>query len=90
VVTSRPGSLTEVRNEYLTLDVELDVALAALQHLSGRALARLLGVDRRTVDRLRAGALPRRGLRERLVEVASRIRAEAYRPLGKAPIDGET
>jgi hypothetical protein len=41
-----------------------------MTHLSGRELARLVGVDRRTIDRIRAGQMPRAKLRQALNELA--------------------
>lgn len=55
---------------YLARDAELADALAATAHLSGRQLATLLAVDRRTIDRMRAGAVPRRELRAATIMVA--------------------
>jgi hypothetical protein len=43
-----------------------------LDHLSGRELARLIGADRRTIDRIRAGQMPRGPLRKALERLASR------------------
>ncbi len=43
----------ETLTQYGSRDVELEQALAALAHLSGRELQRLTGVDRRTIDRVR-------------------------------------
>ncbi len=43
----------EVLTQYGSHDVELEQALAAFAHLSGREVQRLIGVDRRTVDRIR-------------------------------------
>ena len=44
-----------------------------LDHLSGRELARLVGADRRTIDRIRAGQMPRRPLREALERLANQV-----------------
>jgi transcriptional regulator with XRE-family HTH domain len=44
-----------------------------LDHMSGRELARLLGVDRRTIDRIRKGEIraPGAELRKALTELAA-------------------
>jgi hypothetical protein len=44
-----------------------------LEHLSGRELARLTGADRRTIDRIRAGQMPRPKLRRELIQLAKRL-----------------
>jgi hypothetical protein len=44
-----------------------------LDHLSGRELARLVGADRRTIDRVRAGKMPRRPLRQALERLAKQL-----------------
>ena len=72
------GTLDEVKNTYRTIDVELAEALAVTAHLSGRQLAQMLGVDRRTVDRIRNGATPRENLRRRLLAVAQHVSAGAH------------
>jgi hypothetical protein len=46
--------------------------MARLDHLSGRELARLVCVDRRTIDRIRKGQTPRPELRQALAELAKR------------------
>jgi len=47
------ASAGELATQYRRRDVELEEALAALSHLSGRRVQRVTGVDRRTVDRVR-------------------------------------
>ncbi len=42
-----------ILTQYGSRDVELEQALAALAHMSGREVQRLTGVDRRTIDRVR-------------------------------------
>jgi transcriptional regulator with XRE-family HTH domain len=49
----------------------LSEALAALRPLSNRELARLAGVDHRTIGRIRRGAQPRRALAARLLFLAA-------------------
>jgi hypothetical protein len=49
---------------------ELDEALAVLSHVSGRELAPLLGVNRRTIDRIRVDATPHPRLAARIVALA--------------------
>jgi len=60
------GQLGEVLNEY---DDPNDswlhrLVLPVLAGYSGRHLAKLLGTDRRTIDRIRGGQKPRPGLRD--------------------------
>jgi len=40
---------------------------------SGRELARVVGMDRRTIDRIRRGQAPRPRLRDKLTELAVEI-----------------
>jgi hypothetical protein len=47
-----------------------------LDHFSGRELARLVAADRRTIDRIRAGQMPRPTLRTSLTALAGRIASE--------------
>ncbi|HEX2809223.1 MAG TPA: hypothetical protein VHN80_23915, partial [Kineosporiaceae bacterium] len=66
------GQLGEVLNEY---DDPNDswvhrLVLPVLAGYSGRQLATLLGTDRRTIDRIRAGQKPRPGLRDALLHLA--------------------
>jgi hypothetical protein len=66
------GQLGEVLNEY---DDPNDswvhrLVLPVLAGYSGRQLATLLGTDRRTIDRIRAGQMPRPGLRDALLHLA--------------------
>ncbi|MCA1702089.1 MAG: hypothetical protein LC808_01980, partial [Actinobacteria bacterium] len=55
---------------YQTEGEELQHAMAALAPLSSRELARVVGKDRRTIDRIRAGAQPRPQLRSQLLSLA--------------------
>jgi hypothetical protein len=55
---------------YQTEGDELQDALALLDSLSSRELARLVGKNRRTIDRIRAGAQPRAQLRSQLLSLA--------------------
>jgi hypothetical protein len=48
--------------------------MSAVSHVPSRELARLVGVDRRTIDRIRKGQTPRAGLRLALTQVALRSR----------------
>jgi hypothetical protein len=45
-----------------------------LDHLSGRELARHVGADRRTIDRVRGGQMPRRPLRRAFEGLADNVR----------------
>ncbi len=45
--------------------------LPVLTHLSGRELAKNIGGDRRTIDRIRAGQQPRPQLANRLLQLAT-------------------
>jgi transcriptional regulator with XRE-family HTH domain len=61
-------------------------------YLSGRELARLVGTDRRTIDRIRAGRTPRRELRQALTQLAEGLRRDylaGQRPgvQGPAPVE---
>ncbi len=47
------GAADEILTEYGRDDPELEHAVAALAHLSGREVQRVTGVDRRTIDRVR-------------------------------------
>jgi hypothetical protein len=59
---------------------QLDEALAFLSEMSGRELARMLGKDRRTIDRIRRGeAQPRPELAARLMNLAASRRDEPLR-----------
>lgn len=49
--------------------------LPILARYSGRELARVTGVDRRTIDRVRAGQVPRSGLRQSLEALATTLAA---------------
>lgn len=63
----------QVQLDYGQTDHAWLETLAAVDHLSGRELARLAGVDRRTIDRLRHGeARPRPSLQQRLIALAKR------------------
>jgi hypothetical protein len=66
------GSARELSPIYAENDHELKRALNSLKHLSGRELARHLEVDHRTIDRVRAGSMPRNGLRQRIVTAAKK------------------
>jgi hypothetical protein len=60
----------EAVNVYQTEGEELQHALALLDSLSSRQLAQLVGKNRRTIDRIRAGAQPRAQLRSQLLSLA--------------------
>jgi hypothetical protein len=47
--------------------------MPALDYLSGRELAVLVGVDRRTIDRIRKGQTPQPKLQEVLTQLAQRL-----------------
>jgi hypothetical protein len=67
------GIITEYRNpadDYFHSEV-----MPLLDHPSGRELARHVGTDRRTIDRIRSGQIrtPRAELRQALAQLAERI-----------------
>lgn len=57
--------------------------LPVLKSMSGREISRLLGIDRRTVDRIRQGQRPRPSLEEALLHLAART---AHLDLGGPPL----
>lgn len=66
--------------------------LPALDHYSGRRLAQVSGVDRRTIDRIRQGQMPRPALRRRLTDLARVLTRPAEQitfsgPAGPVTID---
>ena len=67
------GQLGDVVTEYTDPndDAFQRLVLPALDRYSGRELARLVGTDRRTIDRVRGGAGPRPALRDALIRLAS-------------------
>lgn len=67
------GSVDDIQAVYVAEDIELKEALAAVAHLSGRQLSRLLGLDRRSVDRIRRGTTPRPQVRVKLLETADAV-----------------
>jgi hypothetical protein len=70
--------ITEYRNpsgDHLHREV-----MPLLDHLSGRELALLVGADRRTIDRIRSGPMPRRALREALERLAQQLLRNDNRP----------
>jgi hypothetical protein len=71
----RYAQLDEVITEYHepTDDHFHREVMLLLVDLPGRELARLVGVDRRTIDRVRAGQMPRRPLREALERLAQQL-----------------
>ena len=68
------GSPGEVLTDYTPVSDEWfwDYVLPVLQRYSGRQLAVLAGVDRRTIDRIRRGVPPRTTLRVALTGLAAR------------------
>jgi hypothetical protein len=66
------GSLDEVLTDYTPVSDEWfrDYVLPVLDRHGGRQLAALAGVDRRSIDRIRAGATPRATLRAVLTHTA--------------------
>jgi hypothetical protein len=75
VQAGRYAQLDEIITEYHDPadDHFHQLVMSPLDHLSGRELARLVGVDRRTVDRIRRGQTPRGELRQALSELAERF-----------------
>jgi hypothetical protein len=77
VQAGRYAQLDEIITEYHnpTDDHFHREVMPRLDHLSGRKLARLVGTDRRTIDRIRSGQIraPGAELRQALTEIAIRI-----------------
>jgi hypothetical protein len=73
VQAGRYAQLDEVITEYHNPadDQFHQHVIPLLDNLSGRELASLIGVDRRTVDRIRKGQVPRHPLREALERLAN-------------------
>jgi hypothetical protein len=71
----RYAQLDEITTEYRDPadDHFRQHVMPLLDHLSGRELADLVGADRRTIDRIRSGQMPRRSLREALERLASQV-----------------
>jgi hypothetical protein len=74
VQARRYATLDEIITEYHdpANDHFHQEVMPLLDDLSGRELARLVGADRRTVDRIRKGHVPRVKLRQALTQLAKR------------------
>jgi hypothetical protein len=72
VQAGRYAQLDEIITEYYDSsdDHFRREVMPLLDHLSGRKLAQLLGVDRRTIDRIRKGQMPHARLRHTLTQLA--------------------
>ena len=80
VQAGRYAQLDEIITEYNdpASDHFHQQVMPLLDHLSGRKLARLVGTDRRTIDRIRSGQMPRRALRKALERLATQALRNCY------------
>lgn len=70
------GSIDEILTDY-TPDTEFrefrDLVLPVLARYGGRDLARIIGIDRRSIDRIRAGSTPRESHRASLTLLSASL-----------------
>jgi hypothetical protein len=89
VQAGRYAQLDEIITEYHdpTDDHFHQRVMPLLDHLSGRELARLIGANRRTINRIRKGQTPRRPLREALGRLADQHFRNSNPPRSFAEFD---
>jgi hypothetical protein len=79
VQAGRYAQLDEIITEYQDPNDDQfhQTLMPALGHLSGRELARHVGTDRRTIDRIRAGQKPRIELQKAIIGLAEQIQLKS-------------
>ena len=73
--TDHPSAIPPCRHVRGLHECGLSRRIRGAARYSGRELARVVGMDRRTIDRIRRGQAPRPRLREKLTELAVEIAA---------------